>query len=136
MTSSPAARRYLKRFVPTMLAYLAALFGANYAIETLHPTGMALFALAILPALPIVGVIAVIGLYVIEETDEYVRQTIVSSMLAGLAIMLSVATVWGFLEEAGVVPHLAGYWAFVIWCGAWGLAQCGYRLRDRLGGAA
>jgi hypothetical protein len=136
MHTSAASRRYLKRFVPTMLAYVAALFGANYAIASQHPTGALLVALAILPALPIVGVIAVIGLYLVEETDEYVRQSAVTSMLAGLAIMLSAATVWGFLEEAGVAPHLPAYWAFVIWCAAWGLVQCVQNLRERAGGGA
>ena len=136
MHSSPATRRYLKRFMPTMLAYLAALFGANYVIESQHPTGVLLVALAVLPALPIIGVIAVIGLYLVEETDEYVRQSAVSSMLAGLAVMLSAATVWGFLEEADVVPHLPAYWAFVVWCAAWGLAQCVRNLRDLAGGGA
>jgi hypothetical protein len=136
VTKSPAARRYLRRFVPTMIAYVAALFAANYVIDTQHPTGLALIALAILPALPIVAVIGVIGLYVIEETDEYVRRTAVSAMLAGLAIMLSLATAWGFLEEAGVVRHLPAYWAFVVWCAAWGAAQCFGKLRDLIGGGA
>jgi hypothetical protein len=136
MATNPAARRYIRRFVPTMIAYVVALFGAQYLINSQHPTGALLVALAILPALPIIGVIAVIGLYVVEESDEYLRRRAVSGMLVGLALMLGLATAWGFLEEAGVVPHLPAYWAFVIWCAAWGLAQCLMGLRDRLAGAS
>lgn len=131
---SPATRRYLRRFFPTMIAYVAALFGANWAIDAWQPTGVALVALSILPALPIVAVIGVIGLYVIEEPDEYLRQRIVTAMMVGLAVMLSLATAWGFLEESEVVPHVPAYWAFVIWCAAWGLAQCIIGLRERAQG--
>jgi hypothetical protein len=133
---SQAGRRYLRRFFPTMTAYVVALLGANWAIEAWHPTGAALVALSILPALPIIAVIAVIGLYVIEETDEYVRRGVITAMMVGLAIMLSLATAWGFLEESDVVPHVPGYWAFVVWCAGWGLAQCALGLRERFAGAA
>jgi hypothetical protein len=135
MAKTPATRRYLKRFVPTMIAYFVALFGANWAMETWHPAGAPLVALAILPALPIVGVIGVIGLYIIEERDEYLRAQAVQGMLIGLGFMLALASVWGFLEEAGAVPHVKAYWAFVTWCAGWGIAQCVLRLRERVAGA-
>jgi hypothetical protein len=134
MATTVAARRYIRRFVPTMIAYVVALFGAKYLIAALQPEGALLVALAVLPALPIIGVITVIGLYVVEESDEYLRQRAVSGMLVGLALMLGLATAWGFLEEAGVVAHLPAYWAFVIWCAGWGAAQCLMALRERLPG--
>lgn len=134
--ATPAAARYLKRFFPTMTAYLVALFGARYAIEMYDPKGAALVALAVLPALPIVGIIGVIGLYIVEERDEFLRQRAVTGMLAGVAVMLALACVWGFLEEAEVVAHLPAYWAFVIWCAGWGMAQCTLALRDRIAGAS
>jgi hypothetical protein len=132
--ATPAATRYLKRFVPVMIAYVVALFGARYAIETYHPAGAPLVALAVLPALPILGVLAVIGLYIVEETDEFLRQRAVAGMIVGLGVMLALASVWGFLEEEEVVPHLPAYWAFVIWCAGWGMAQCIMGLRDRIAG--
>lgn len=135
MPKTAATRRYLKRFVPTMMAYFVALFGANWAMETWHPTGAALVALAILPSLPIVGVIAVIGLYILEETDEYLRAEMLKGMLIGMGFMLALASVWGFLEEADAVPHVKAYWAFVTWCLGWGVAQCVLRLRERAQGA-
>jgi hypothetical protein len=135
MPKTAATRRYLKRFVPTMLAYFVALFGANWAMLTWHPTGLPLVALAILPALPIVGVIGVIGLYLIEESDEYLRAQMVQGMLIGMGLMLAITSVWGFLEEAEAVPHIKAYWAFVLWCAGWGIAQCVLRLRERAAGA-
>ena len=133
---SPASRRYLKRFMPTMIAYVVLLFLAVWILKHLHPTGVALVLVAILPALPILGVIGVLGLYIIEERDEYVRQRIVTSMLIGLAVTLGAATIWGFLEQARAVIHLPAYFAFALWCASWGLAQGALALRDRMGGTA
>lgn len=136
MPSTPAGRRYLKRFVPTMTAYVLALFASNRIAEAVQPEGLPLVALSFLPALPIIGVIFVIGLYLAEEKDEYLRQRIVLSMLVGLGLMLSVTTAWGFLEESGVVPHVPAYFAFILWCAGWGAAQCVIALRERMQGDA
>jgi hypothetical protein len=136
MAKTPAARRYLKRFAPTMAAYFVALFGANWAMDAWHPTGLPLIALAVLPALPIVTVIGVIGLYLIEERDEYQRAQMVQGMVIGMGFMLALASVWGFLEEAEAVPHVKAYWAFVTWCAGWGVAQCVLKLRERAAGGA
>ncbi|MHA6724130.1 hypothetical protein [Sphingomonas sp. RS2018] len=133
-STTPAGRRYLRRFWPTMLAYVAALFFAVWAIKHWQPTGVLLVALSILPALPIIGVIGVIGLYVVEERDEFLRARVIQAMLVGLAFMLSVASAWGFLEDGGVVPHAPAYWAFILWCMGWGAAQCVQSLRDRKAG--
>ena len=135
-STSAAGRRYLKRFFPTMTAYVVALFGATWALRHYEPQGIALVLLSILPALPIIGVIAVLGLYLVEETDEYLKARIVTAMLVGLALMLSITSAWGFMEEAGVLPHLPAYFAFIIWCAGMGLTQCAMALRDRNMGAA
>jgi hypothetical protein len=131
---SPAGKRYMRRFVPTMTAYVVFILGSTWIQRHWYPEGPWLVLLAILPALPIIGIIGVMGLYLLEETDEYQRQTIVAAMLGGLAMMLSFASAWGFLEEAGVVPHLPAYYAFIVWCACWGMIQCGTRLRERLRG--
>lgn len=134
--TTAAGRRYLRRFWPMMIAYVAALFFATSAIKTWQPDGVLLVGLSILPALPIIGVLGVIGLYLIEESDEYLRGRAVRGMLIGLGVVLAVATAWGFLEESGVVPHAPAYWAFVLWCAGWGVAQCVLGLRDRAGDGA
>lgn len=131
-STTAAGRRYLRRFWPTMTAYVVAIFFAAWAIKTWQPTGLALVALSILPALPIIAILGVIALYLMEETDEYLRGRVVTAMVAGLGLMLAVATAWGFLEEGGVVPHVPAYWAFILWCMFWGLAQCAMSVRDRV----
>jgi hypothetical protein len=44
-------------------------------------------------------------------------------MLWGIGITLALATVWGFLENADLVPHLSSFLMFPLFCGAMGLAQ-------------
>lgn len=135
-TATAAGRRYLRRLMPTMAAYVVVLFACIWAIKNQHPTGAALVVLSVLPALPILGAIAVMGLYLVEETDEFQRQRIASCMLVGTGVLLSAVTVYGFLTNGGAVkpdPEL-GLWAFPLWCASWGLAQCVMGLRDRMAG--
>ncbi len=134
--TSPAGRRYVRRFVPMIVGYAVALVVSITLMGRLEPQGPLLAVLAVLPALPLVGLIAVLGIYVAEETDEYVRANIVRHMLIGLAALLSITTVWGFLELGRAVPHFPTILAFPIWCGVWGLSQSVAALRARIGGDA
>ncbi|WP_448659423.1 hypothetical protein ACPVPU_02920 [Sphingomonas sp. CJ99] len=129
----PATRRYMRRFIPTMTAYVAALLTANWAMAAWQPTGVALIALSALPALPILVLLWVFGRLIVETTDEYLRQSMITAMLGGLGLLLAVSTIWGFMEEGGLLPHLPAYWAFVLWCAGWGLTQCILSIRERMG---
>lgn len=129
---NPAQQRYVVRFIPTMFSYVLVLFAATYLIRFWHPTGIALAALAVAPSLPLLGVIAIMGLYLVEERDEFLRQRLVKAMLGGLAALLAVLTVWGFLANGGLTDQPPAFLAFPLWCGAFGLVQCGMSLRDRL----
>ncbi len=135
-SKTPAARRYLKRFVPTMIAYVVLVMVTSLIVAKLHPTGAALVALSVLPALPILGILVVIGLYVREESDEYVRQRLVVAMLFGIGVVLAAATVLGFLQIYHAIGQIDVFWAFPVWCASWGLAQCAMAWRDRVEGAA
>lgn len=121
--TSPAMRRYLGRFTPVMVLYVVVLSATLWAINTLAPKGPLLWALAVAPALPLVACIVVMGLYLVEEKDELPRAVTVESMLWGIGATLTLTTVWGFLENADVLPHFQTYLAFPLFCGAQGLAQ-------------
>jgi len=129
-----AGRRYTKRFLPTMLAYVVLILGTNWIDNHYHPQGAALVVLALLPALALVVSIAVMGLYFIEEKDEYLRHRLALASLGGTGFMLVITTVWGFLEEAGQLPHMPAYWAYILWCMGMGFTQTWYSVRTRGGG--
>lgn len=122
-SATPAAKTYLRRFFPAMIAYVAVLFGSLHIIRVFKPEGVLLWALGVAPAIPVIAVIAIMGLYLMEETDEFPRAVLVQSMLWGMGVTLSLCTAWGFLENVGVLPHFPLYLVFAVFCGAFGLAQ-------------
>jgi len=133
---NPAQTRYLRRFFPAMGAYVVVLFACTWLIRDWKPAGALLALLSVLPALPIVAAIVVMGAYLLEERDEFIRSRLVAAMVGGLGVMLAITSVWGFLENGGAVPHFPTYLTFPMWCGCFGLWQCVMSLRDRLAGDA
>lgn len=129
-----AQRRYLRRFFPAMTMYVLVLFACTAMIRDLKPQGALLALLSVAPALPIVAAILVMGAYLIEERDEFIRTRLATAMLGGLGVMLVITTVWGFLENGGAVGHFPTFLTFPVWCGCFGLWQCAMGLRDRLAG--
>jgi hypothetical protein len=122
--SNPAQRRYTRRAVPLMIAYVAFLAVSLWLRDNWAPTGLLAVALAILPALPLVGVIWALGRLLVEEQDEYLRMLMVRQTLWASAFALSVATVWGFLESFDMVGHVEAYYVAVLWFGGLGLGAC------------
>lgn len=120
---NPAEKRYLTRFFPAMIAYVAVMAFEKILFRDAAPSTAAAWALATAPAVPILGLIAAMGLYLAEETDEYLRLQHAKATLIATGLTLSVATVWGFLEDFKLVPHAPAYWAFVVFCAGLGLAR-------------
>ena len=131
---NPAQRRYVRRFLPTMAAYVVILFAVTGYFRDHHPSGVLLVLLSVLPALPLVAAIGVIGLYLSEERDEFVRHRLILAMIGGTGVLLTITTVWGFLEMNAVVPHFPTFLAFPLFCAAFGLIQCAMGVRDRMTG--
>jgi hypothetical protein len=123
MTSAPALKRYNIRVVCLSLFYVAFLFAANYGFNHKLLGGAAAYAAAILPALPIIGVFAAIGRYLIEEQDEFVRMLMVRQTLWASGFALSLATAWGFLESFDLVGHVDAYYIAVLWFAGLGLGS-------------
>lgn len=125
---SPAAKRYNRRVIVLMLIYAVALIGAVYAFKHHLLSGPLAWVVGVLPALPIVGVFAAIGLYLVEERDEYLRMMMVRQTLWASGFALSIATVWGFLESFELVRHIESYYVAVLWFGGLGLGACANKL--------
>jgi len=120
---NPAEKRYLARFFPTMIAYVAILAFENILFRGVELPRWALYILAIAPAVPIIGIIGIMGLYLSDETDEYLRMQHAKASLLATGVTLSIATAYGFMEDFKLVPHLQAYWAFVVFCAALGLSR-------------
>jgi drug/metabolite transporter (DMT)-like permease len=123
-----AQRRYNKRVLGLSLAYAGALIGVGFVFRESQPTGPIAWALALLPALPLIGIFIAMGRYLVEEQDEYLRSIVTRQSLIASGFMLIVTTCWGFLQSFGQLPHADFYWAAILWFGGLGLGSCVNRL--------
>jgi hypothetical protein len=110
-----AWKRYNMRNIWLSLLYAAFLIPAVYGFKHHLIAGPVAWIVAVLPAIPIIGIFGAMGRYLAEEQDEYVRMLMVRQMLWAMGFTLSVATIWGFLDNFGLVGHVDGYWIVVVW---------------------
>ena len=123
MATSRALKRYNRRVIILSLIYAAFLLAAVYLFKHQLLSGPIAWVAAILPALPIVAILFTVGRYLTEETDEYLRLMMTRQALIASAFTLSIATVWGFLENFGPVPHVYAYYAQILWFAGLGLGK-------------
>ncbi len=125
-----AAKRYQRRFSAVTSTYVA-LIVANVVISrALEPSQPVLALMAVVTALPIVGMIAAMGFYLRDETDEFIRNRLVTAMLIALGILFSATSILGFLQFERIVADLPVFLAFPIWCGLFGIIVAVLNWRD------
>ena len=113
---SPAMRRYAFRVAGLMSCYLGAFAGTTMAFRRDLVEGPAAFALAILPALPIIGVFWAVMRLLVEEPDEFLRMLMVRQTLIATGFCLTVMTIWEFLQNFDLVPPgNGGFGAAFFW---------------------
>jgi len=123
MAMSRALKRYNRDVIILSLIYAVFLVLAVYAFKHQLLSGPLAYVAAILPALPIVAILGAIGRYLAEETDEYLRMMMTRQALIASAFTLSIATIWGFLENFDLVPHVYAYYAQILWFAGLGLGK-------------
>lgn len=115
MARGHAIRRYNRAVVILSIGYVALLFAAQISIGRHGLSGPIGYLIAILPAVPIIGIFGAIGRYLVEEEDEYLRLLTARQTLVASGFALSIATAWGFLESFDLAGHFDAYWIAVIW---------------------
>ena len=133
MNKSPARRRYLYRVAIASVAYVITVFLAMHVFHHGHMEMLAAVALALFPSIPIVAVIAIVGLYLREEKDEFQRELFIQSLLWGTGATLAVTSFWSFLHIFARVPAVDGFHVFVMFWLFVGLS--GYPLHRYYGGS-
>jgi hypothetical protein len=131
LCKSRAARQYRRQFLMAMVAYVAALSFAVHFTVRHHPGGMEAYGVAILPAVPVLGIIVIVGIYLADEQDEYQRTVLVQSMMWSMGLTLATLTVWGFLEVFANIAHFQPYLAFPLFWGFVGATSPFIRMRYR-----
>jgi hypothetical protein len=134
LPKSKAEKRYTQRLVVTMSVYLVLVFGTTWLVRHEHVTGWFLYVCAVLPSLAIFRMLYVQALYLKEETDEYVRQQVVNSLLGATALVLGVTAFSDFLRS--YTPHvtLPPFTVFVVFWMSFGLMQAAQSISNRVSG--
>ncbi len=120
---SKAMKRYQARVAAAMVGYIGVLVAVDWTFRNMPPEGPLKYALAVLPALPIIGVLMAMGAYVIEETDEFQKAQTVERIIIATGATLAITTGWGFLENFAGLMHMQLYFVAVIWFAMFGLAN-------------
>ncbi|MEG3164539.1 hypothetical protein U1701_08040 [Sphingomonas sp. PB2P19] len=117
MLLNTAIRRYYRRVLILSIVYALLLFAMVYLFRRGALHGPIAYLVAVLPAVPLIGTFLVLGRYIVEETDEYLRMLMVRQALIASGFMLSVTTAWGFLETVALVPHVPAFYTALLWYG-------------------
>ncbi len=120
---SPALARYNTRFLLACLAYVVGLLIAIAIHEKGLSPGPIAYAVTLLPTLPALAMIFIMGRYLVEERDEYLRHRASLAAIIGLGLVLVLGTVWGFLETFGLAPHIWAWWVVPVWAIGLGIGQ-------------
>jgi len=135
MAFTRAEKRYNVRVLWLSLGYVVLLLGSIYYLKHYAAHDEIDWLVAILPALPLVGLFAALGRYFVEETDEYRRMLTIRQALVATGFTLSVGTIYGFLESAGLVGHVESFYIALLWFFGLGVGNCFNKLIDRGGEA-
>ena len=113
---SPAIRRYVIRLAVLMSVYIVTLFAAVTLFRNGAVSGPLAWGLAIMPALPIIGVFWAVMRFLVEEPDEFIRMLLVRQCLVATGFCLTIMTVWEFLQNFDLVPlGNGGFGAAFFW---------------------
>ncbi len=112
---SPARNRYVFRLFVLMASYLALLLLAVTLIRGSAVTGAGAWALAIAPALPVIGVFWAVMRLLIEEPDEFIKLLHVRQCLVATGFCLSALTILEFLQSFQLITHGTHGFGAVIW---------------------
>jgi hypothetical protein len=129
---SPASRRLKKEGLTTVGVYFAVFLCSFFVDMKIHATGVLLWSLAVLPVVPLVGVIVLFGRYLRDERDEFKRDVVVRCLLWGMAGCLAVDLLSDYLRIygwTGEFPPFTSFWVFFVFMIA---AKLSYRAKNRV----
>jgi hypothetical protein len=131
---SVALKAYNRGVMQTMSVYVVTILSVAWFVRRHHPTGVLAYVLAILPAIPITGMLAVMGIYLRDEKDEFLRWITIQALLWATGVELAGTTAVGFLESFAKVKAPLAYWAFIVYWLVFGAVQYWLQRQYRKGG--
>jgi hypothetical protein len=94
---SPLQRRSMQLFGANLVFTAVLSLTTRDLFKDGHVSAPLLYLMALLPTIPVVGIVATVARYLARETDEFIRALVVQSLLWGLGITFAVDTYLGGL---------------------------------------
>jgi peptidoglycan/LPS O-acetylase OafA/YrhL len=129
--NSVARKRYERDVMRAMVVYVVVVLCASWFVKHDGGEKFYLYFWSILPAIPVIAIIARMGRYLQEETDEYQRLLAMQSILVGTAALLATIVVNDFTRAFANTAALPPFVSFLIFCAAMAIMQMVQRLRNR-----
>ena len=127
---TPAQRAHTKRVLWLLLAYAIVLPPLVWVRANTAVAGYIPLLMAVVAALPVLGIFASWGRYLSDERDEYHRAMVLQRNAIATNVTMGAAVVWGFLQAFGVMPLIETYWIAVVWVVAQSVPAFMTRSRD------
>jgi hypothetical protein len=114
---------YNRRVLIASLTYVVALLGGMGIVRYYQPSALVRVLIAIAVALPVIFLIRAMALLLRDETDEYLRARLVEQSLIATGILLTVATLYGFLNAFDLAPRVDAWAAVPLWALGLGIGR-------------
>lgn len=131
-SDTPARKKYQREVRWLLLGYFVVLFFSAWFVKHWAGPGVGRYIWAVLPTIPIVGIIARMGKYLHEETDEYMRLLQMNSILAGTGALLTALVISDFLRAFAHAPDFAPFVLFLCFGAGMGAMQFVQWSRNRM----
>ena len=127
-----AARTYVQRMWAWAAVYLGTVWVNTRYVHQHHPTGAKLFVLAAVPAFDVVAMIAIVGLYLRDEVDEFKRHQLVVSILWAIGFTLALMAFVDFLQSYKSITAPPPFMEFIVFWLTMALVQAVQSVRNRV----
>lgn len=118
----PIFLRYSRRMIGVSLFYAGTIILTTYLIRHDLVTGWIVYPLAILPALGVIGMFGVIVRLLIDlKADEYQQRLMVLTILWSTGFILTLSTIWDFLQAYAGMPPMPPFVISVGWIAGFGI---------------
>ena len=97
------------------MIYVVALLSGVALVRYYDPPAVVRVIVAIVVAMPVIFVIRAMALLLKEETDEYLRARLVEQSLIATGFMLTIATLYGFLNTFDLAPRIDAWAVVPLW---------------------
>ena len=115
------ARRYMRQFIPAMIAYSIVLVAAMWMLDRLADGSLWRIPVAVLPMIPI-GFALRAYLIFLNGADELQRRIQLNGFAFAAGATGMVTLTYGFLENAGF-PMISWVWIFPMIIAFWGIGS-------------